>query len=173
MNTFLEVLKYILPSLVVFFTAYFVLKAYLDHEFRKRKSAINKEDRQVTLPLKLQAYERLILFLERISPAQLVIRMLNPGQGPYHFQALLLQSIREEFEHNQTQQLYISDTTWLKVKQAKEELMRVINTTATEAREEVSSKDLARHILDAWSKLEPNPIQQAIHDLKEEARNLF
>ena len=173
MDTFLEVLKYVLPLGVALLAAYFILKAYLDHEMKKKKAELKKDDRQVTLPLQLQAYERLILLLERISPAQLVIRALLPGMGPYQFQTVLLQSIREEFEHNQTQQVYVSDEAWLKVKQAREELVRLINISATDGREELSANDLARHILDEWSKLDRNPIQLAIDRLKNDARELL
>jgi hypothetical protein len=173
MELFGDILKYTLPALIAVLAAYFILKAYLDSERRKREAEIRKDDRQVTLPLRLQAYERLVLLLERVSPAQLVLRTLAPGQGPYQFQALLLQAIRDEFEHNQSQQVFVSDQAWLLLRNAKEELVRVINTSSTTLKEELTAQDLARQILTDWSNLGRNPLQEAIDGLKQEARELF
>ena len=84
---------------------------------------------KIIMPLKVQAYERFLLYLERVQLPQLVKRVYVPGmeKGTFHLQ--LLQNVREEFEHNLAQQLYVANSTWNAVVNAKEELVNQINTT--------------------------------------------
>ncbi len=173
MDTFLEILKYILPSIIVFITAYFVIRSIFENEQKNKHAELGKDDRTVLLPLRLQAYERLVLLLERISPGQVIMRVHHPGMAPYQLQAAILQNVREEFEHNLAQQIYISPETWNQVKVAKEEILRLVNTSAAELKDDNATPELAKIILENWSKLEKNPVQQAIDMLKNEVKQLF
>jgi hypothetical protein len=166
-----EILKFLLPSLVLFFTVRLVVIAYMNNEEKKREERKTAGNSQVTLPLRLQAYERLILLLERITPAQVINRALQPGMTTYHFQLMMVQNIREEFEHNVAQQIYISQSGWTMLKSAKEEIIHLINTAASET--DAGAAELAKIILESWSQMEQNPVQVAIDQLKAEVRQIF
>lgn len=166
----LEILKYTLPSVVVFLTAYFILKQQNEKERLKEERNDAKERRVKTnetlLPIKLQAYERLTLFLERIHPHQLILRNSKPGLNTIQFQSLLIKSIRDEFDHNLSQQLYVSEKAWSKVHHAKEECIKQINYASSKLNSEAKSTELGSLIIQQYSQLSPSPIQDAIKQLK-------
>ena len=130
MSEFLEILKYVLPSLVVFAAAYFLIRSFLDHEVKELKEEKKDISRKAAVPLRFQAYERIVLFLERISPPNLVLRVSQANMSKEILQAELLKTVREEYEHNLAQQIYISDKAWEVVNGAKEEVLSDINTAA-------------------------------------------
>jgi hypothetical protein len=168
-----EILKFLLPSLVLFFTVRLVAVAYMKNEEKKREDNKNAGNSQAILPLRLQAYERLILLLERITPAQAINRALQPGMTTYHFQLMLIQNIREEFEHNVAQQIYVSPSGWALLKSAKEEIIRLINTSAAETDAGAGAGELAKIILERWGQMDQNPVQIAIDQLKAEVRQIY
>jgi len=154
---------------VLYLAVRFMVQAYLKNEERKREAEGRFALNQTLLPLKLQACERLILLLERITPAQAVNRAIQPGMTAYQLQLTLLRNIREEYEHNVAQQLYISPSCWALIKTAKEETIRLVNISASEAEEETTAGEMAQTLLEYWSQLNPNPIQSAIDQLKLES----
>jgi hypothetical protein len=168
-----EILKYLLPAIVLYFTARLIVQAYLKNEDDKRADIKKSTGGQTTLPLRLQAYERLTLLLERISPAQAINRALQPGMTVYMFQLLLIQNIREEFEHNVAQQIYISPSGWTMIKSAKEEIIRLINTSAAGVDAGAAAGELAKILLEKWGRLDQNPVQIAIDQLKAEVRQIL
>ena len=169
-----EILKYILPSLVVLATAYYLLKQQNEKELalfeKEDKRERRKKNQDVLLPIRLQAYERLIMFLERIHPHQLIIRNNNPALTSFQLQTLLIKSIRDEFEHNLSQQLYVSDDAWNKVINAKEECIKQINFAATKLNSDAKANELGGLIIQSFSSLSPNPIQDAIKMMKKEVQ---
>lgn len=173
METFLEILKYILPALIVLLTAYLIIRNFTDIEQKRRILELKKSSQQFTINLRLQAYERLILFLERNHPGQLVIRVHSPNLSTDQFKTQLIRTVREEYEHNLSQQVYISDEAWSLVVNAKEELIKVINTAAIEIREEPTSTGLAKQVIEKWINHEKDPIAVAKTVLKNEAKMLF
>ena len=168
-----EVLKFLLPAVVLYFIARLFVQSYLKNEERKREEIKSAGSNQITLPLRLQAYERLILLLERITPAQAINRALQPGMTAFHLQMLLIQNIREEFEHNVAQQIYVSPSGWALIKSAREETIRLINTCAGETDAGAGGSELAKIILERWAQLDQNPVQLAIDQLKAEVRQVF
>ena len=168
-----EILKFLLPSIILFFIVRMALRAYLGNEALKREEMRRSGNRQITLPLRLQAYERLTLLLERISPVQAVTRVLQTGMSALQFQILLTQNIRDEFEHNMVQQIYVSPESWGLIRSAREEVIRLINTVAAECDSSASANDLARMIIERSSEWDKNPVQTAISKLKQEAAELF
>ncbi|PJA09621.1 MAG: hypothetical protein COX70_01285 [Flavobacteriales bacterium CG_4_10_14_0_2_um_filter_32_8] len=173
METFLELLKYILPSLVVFAATYFVIQKFMDNEHRKQLLQIRIENQQITTPLRLQAYERLVLFLERISLDSLVLRVHQPAMNAKQLQLELIKSVNQEFEHNLVQQIYISTTTWGYVKKAKDDVIKVINMAATHVPANSKGVDLGQKIFEIMMKTEATPTHTAITLLKKEIRQLF
>jgi len=91
----------------------------------------------------------------------------------YHFQLMLVQNIREEFEHNVAQQIYVSPSGWAMIKSAREEIIRMINTLAAETDAGSSAGELAKVILEHWAQLDHNPAQIAIDQLKAEVRQMY
>ena len=124
---------------------------------------------KIIMPLKVQAYERFLLFLERAQLPQLVKRVYTPGMEKGAFHLLLLQNVREEFEHNLAQQLYVSNTTWNAVVNAKEELVNQINTTFEQLKEEEDVAILAQSLVAL-----PNPmVERAVAVLKRDFERLL
>lgn len=172
-----DLLFAILPALVVFATAFFAIRQFLARDLVQRQterlSDLKKDDRKHTLPLRLQAYERLTLFLERISPGGLVMRVHKSNMTSRTLHLELLATIREEFEHNVTQQIYVSEKAWQQVRMAKEETTRIINIAMEQTGEGRSGSDLSQHIFETASRLTHLPTQLALLSLKEEVRKLF
>jgi hypothetical protein len=164
----LEFLKYFLLAFVLYFIARLIIQAFMKNEESKRVASLRAQNAQVILPLKLQACERLILYLERITPVQVISRTLQPGISASGLQLSLLQVIREEFEHNVAQQVYISPAAWAQVKTAKEELLLLINKAASETGPDATGHDLAKIIIERWGSQGQNPAQAAIDQLKAE-----
>ena len=124
---------------------------------------------KIIMPLKVQAYERFLLYLERVQLPVLVKRVYVPGieKGVFHLE--LLQNVREEFEHNLAQQLYVSQSTWNAVKNAKEELVSQINSTFEQLKDEEDVSILAQTLVAL-----PNPsVEQAVAVLKHDFDRLL
>jgi hypothetical protein len=132
-----------------------------------------EQNEKVFSRVMLQAHERLVLFLERIKPANLVTRSMKPQLSSVLFKTTLLNNIREEYEHNMSQQLYISNKVWDMVKTAKEDVIMLINTSADKMSEEATSAELAQEILTKGFSGDANPIDKAMNALKDELKKTF
>ncbi len=172
-----QVLLALLPSVVVFLTSFYVLRSMLASRAQERNAErmtdVKKDDRKHSLPLRLQAYERLTLFLERISPGALVLRVHKSNMTSQMLHGELLATVREELEHNITQQIYVSDRAWQQVKMAKEETLRIINISYEHTGANASGTALSQRVFDTASRLSHLPTQVAILTLREEVRKLF
>jgi len=173
METFAEILKYILPSVVVLLAVWYLSKAFLDQELKKMERLQKNDLLKAALPLRMQAYERLVLLLERMQPAGLLIRVNGPGMNAGSFHAALIQAIREEFEHNLSQQLYVSVEVWELVKAAREEAIRLINSAASKIPQDASTTELAQQILIQDMEQSQAVTDKAIAFLKREAHDRF
>ena len=173
MEVVLEILKYILPSLVVFFTAMIFLRNWRKHETLRRKHDLNLQMKDDILPVRLQAYERIILFLERISPESILMRMNRSGMTAEQLKNELLNTIRQEYEHNIAQQTYISTEGWQKVQTARNQNIQFITNAADELKPGASGNTLGKLILEKVMEVKTPPSQVAIAFLKEEVHQLF
>lgn len=173
MDAFLEILKYILPSTIVFLAVYFVLKKQQDTQLKREVVKGRQTIQNTVLPIRLQAYERMVLLLERITPQNLVMRSNNNiiTSGQLHQE--LLSTIRSEYEHNITQQVYVSKSAWEAVKRAKEETIKIINISASKVNDNAKGIELSKMVLELSMKLDKLPTQLAIDYIKEEARSFF
>ena len=142
-------------------------------DFLRNKKASQSETIRIITPLRLQAYERIILYLERISPQDIATRLLNPVLTAREFQNTIIQSINEEFNHNYTQQLYVSDETWKKVLLVKENVIRSVKIAFATLPEKATASDLASRLLEDKEQQVQKEITQAIAYLKKEAQSLF
>lgn len=126
-----EILAYTLPSVITGGLAYYFFNMHTKNEEGRRRYLIHKEAQKNALPLRLQAYERLTLFLERISPAKLLIRIAPQSSNKSDYEDYLVSQIEVEYEHNLAQQIYISGESWDIVTTAKNATIQMIrNTTA-------------------------------------------
>jgi hypothetical protein len=173
METLLEILKYILPALVVFLTVLVMLRTWSRNEDKRRKNEFNMHLSDDILPVRLQAYERSILLLERISPESLILRVSRNDYTARQFQQELLGHITSEFEHNIAQQTYLSTEAWEKIKVAKNQIINLINETSKEVKPDASGTTLGKLILERLSELNNPPSQVAIDFLKQEVKSLF
>ena len=123
MELFWQIVGYIIPALVVFLTTYVVIRAFLDREQRMREMEFRQANLRESLPIRLQAYERLTLFLERIALNNLLPRVRKQEMTVAEFRTALINNIRMEYEHNLSQQVYVSAETWGMIRAAKETLM--------------------------------------------------
>ena len=145
MNT----LSFCILAAVVIATAGAVYITRMVMEAKAKIAALesSKKNLSIVLPLRLQAYERMALFLERIDPNQLVMRIHTAGLTVAQEQNLLLTAIRSEFEHNLSQQIYISDMVWQKVCEAKSDIEAIINTVAADMDKNAESREFAETVL--------------------------
>ncbi|MDQ3048939.1 MAG: hypothetical protein M3R27_15420 [Bacteroidota bacterium] len=162
-----EIIKIILPAGIVFITTYYLVKNFLDHDSRKKVLDLKLANQTVITPIRLQAYERVILFLERINPNSIVMRLNKTGSAA-HFQAELLKTIRSEFEHNLSQQIYMSNKSWDAVVRAKEETNKLINIAASRVSPDASAMDFAQAVINVASQLTEMPTKSAIEGIKKE-----
>ncbi len=173
METILEILKYVLPSIVVFFTAYYVMKIFLDVEDKKRLLQFKMDAKTATIPVRLQAFERLTLYLERINVTNMVIRIQHSGLNNAQYQMLLVSTIRNEFDHNLSQQMYISTSSWEAIKAAKEESIKIINLAAGQLASDGQAAQLATKIIEITADEPLMPSDKALEILKKEIRQYF
>jgi hypothetical protein len=150
-----------------------IIRYWFSFKMQPSGQTIQGDGQKIILPLRLQAYERIILFLERISPNNLIMRMNKPEMSSVQLQAALVKVIREEFEYNLSQQLYISSKAWEMVKNAKEETIKLINVASGKLPDTASSGELVKIILDLSLETERLPVNIAIDEIKREIQKIF
>lgn len=168
-----ELLKYTLPALFVFLATYLALSKVLNNERHRLHAEMVLNNQKYITPVRLQAYERMVLLMERISPQSLIMRLQRQDMTNKDLQSLLLKTIRTEFEHNMAHQLYISDKAWEMVRMAKEDCIKFINQTALQTKPDGNSLQLCKLILEKLLDRDLDPTTKAINYLKSEIRELF
>ncbi len=169
----LEILKYTLPAMIVFLTAFFLIKYQVDLEKRRLNANMAMKNQEIITPLRLQAYERIILLLERISPDSLIMRINKSGMTSKQLHTELLKSIRAEFDHNLSQQIYLSTKTWQVVKKARQDITKLINSTAIKVESQAPSMKLSQLILESVMESDKSSSADAIEYVKKEIQQLF
>lgn len=128
-----EVLLYAVPSLITGGVAYYLFDNYFKDQQNTRRWLLQRENQKQSLPLRLQAYERLALLLERISPSKLLVRVAPLSDNKADYQNLLIHHIEQEYEHNMTQQIYVTDELWTMLLTAKNTIIQNIRKTALDS----------------------------------------
>jgi hypothetical protein len=173
MDVFLDTFRFVFPSLLILIAVYLMMSSYFDNEDRRRRAELRAQNQRQALPLRLQAYERLALFLERISPNSLVVRVKSGSLSNAEYLLLLQKSIRDEYEHNLSQQIYVSDEVWDYVTTAKSATVSLLNTVSAQLDPEVSGAELSKALLGAAMELKQLPTQAALKHLKAEVAYEF
>ncbi|MBO4599959.1 MAG: hypothetical protein J5641_04390 [Bacteroidales bacterium] len=154
---------------------YLLTKRYFDNQQKTQMLQMrideHREAVKLLTPIRLQAYERMALFLERISPENLVLRCYQPGMDTKLLQGVLSKSIRDEWDHNLSQQVYISNEAWGRIRQAKDEMIGIINSAAITIPEDADPARLASAIF-ATAATAQLPTISALEFLKQEMREL-
>lgn len=141
----IELISYSLPTIIMAFVAYSFFDLYTKNETEKRKYLLQKDTKPDTLSLRLQAYERMTLFLERINPSQLLVRIAPISDNKIDYQNFVIAQIEQEFEHNLAQQIYISDECWSTITTAKNTTIQMI-LLATKS-EKISDANQLREVI--------------------------
>lgn len=174
MDVVLQIVGYIVPALVVFGATYIVLRAFLDRESKMRLIEYKQNKLREALPVRLQAYERLTVFLERIALHNLLPRVRKAEMNVGDFRMSLINNIRMEYEHNISQQIYISTEAWAMIRAAKEEIISIINRNAMELLPELPGIELHKKIIAELAETEEDIItQKSINQLKKEVYMLY
>lgn len=137
------------------------------------QSELLKERQSFSLPLKMEAYQRAILYLERIHPTSLVLRLNQPEVSAKAMEALLLKALRDEYDHNVAQQLFISEASWKLLKNAKEETGRLISVISEQLSEGSNAIELCSALITKTAEVNPLPSEIAINALKSEFQRLL
>lgn len=177
METFLEILKYVLPLLIAMGGIYLMLTAFFERGDKTRAFELRKKDhlenKKISLPLRLQAYERLVVFLERIHPNSILHRVRQSNMTAMDLQLALIRTVREEYEFNVSQQLYISPESWKMVISVKDEMIKLYNLIGSQMPENATSMDYSRALLDYFVQKDSVPTDVAINFLKQDVAQLF
>ena len=169
----LDVLKLVLAGTIVFYIAWLIVKPQLILNNQSKIIGLKKASLKTTLPLRLQAYERLALFIERINPSNMLVRVHVAGTTVREIQQFLVAEIRTEHQHNITQQLYVSAQAWTVINRIKEDTISMINNTASGMSPEASSVELSKVILTHLAGLETNPYDAGLMLLKHDMQQFF
>lgn len=173
MDYILDLLKIILPAGIVLYGMYLVVVSFLSKDREKLLVELKTQNTQVILPVRLQAAERLCLLLERITPNNLV-RRSNPSQfTAAELHPMLLSEVREEFNHNFSQQVYFSEETWEAVRRAVEDVITLLNLSRQSLGPEASGMELAKAIFSHSLDQKNDAITYALRKVKSEIQLHF
>ena len=173
MQSIIELLKILIPAAAVLYGMYLTIQTFLQKQFEIKELDIKQKNIEIIMPIRLQAFERMILFLERISPNNLLLRIGSIEIQSIDYQRLLLKEIRDEFNHNIAQQLFISHDTWEKIRLAMNDTIALINTAASEVSPDAPAINLSKKIFEIILTNSQQPTADALRILKEEAQKLF
>jgi len=170
---FLDILKYTIAGLGIVWIAFYLVKPYLDRDEKIQLLEFKKTISNQTLPLRLQAYERLVLFIERVNPASMLIRLNAPSYAAHELYSIILEEIRNEYQHNITQQIYVSSRAWGVIKHVKDDTLGIINNATKGMPETATGLEMSKIILASLGQLEDNPYEIAAGMLRKDLEEIF
>ncbi len=165
----IEGLAYALPAAVTGFVAYFMFSQFLQQNNNDKKFSALVDKKRESLPIKLQAYERLLLFCERMNPSKLLLRINPVGDNALSYAHLLIANIEQEYEHNMVQQIYITDDSWKAIITAKNTIIFKLRKLAETSK---TAKVFRENVLIDYSKSD-NPSDIAVQFIKREVKKLL
>ncbi|MGF7216149.1 hypothetical protein GGR92_002314 [Spirosoma lacussanchae] len=173
MNLVSDFLKLIIPAGLVLYGMYLTVKLLLEREADRHRYDTKNRYTEAVVPIRLQAYERMTLFLERISPNNLLLRLGGSSTTVLDFQQRLLQEIRDEYNHNLSQQVYMSQAVWDQIQAAMNDVMTLINQASGDTRPDAPALELSKRIFERIIQKEKQPTADAIKSLKDEIQGMF
>jgi hypothetical protein len=173
MEALIDFLKLLAPAAIVLYAMFLVTKSFLNKDFNTKLIELKLKHFDTTIHIRLQAYERMALFLERITPTNLLPRVNENEYIVAQLHAILLNEIRQEFNYNLSQQIYLSDDTWQKIRTATENVTALVNDAASELNPEAPSLELVKKIFETVILTKTMVTNDALLSLKTEAQILF
>ena len=168
-----DILKITIPALLVLLASVLILRNMIKNNQNTRRQELLLQNNKTITPIRLQAYERVVLFLERISLESLLVRVSSPDMSASQLHSMLLNTIRNEFEHNLSQQIYMSPQAWEVVKSARSNTIKTINNEAEKLPAKSTGMDLTKRLFEQIVELEKEPTRVAIDFLKGEIARIF
>lgn len=173
MDAIIDLAKVLLPAAIFLYGMYLIVRSFINRDIEVRKLEVRSRAIETILPNRLQAYERMCLFLERITPQNMLLRLNAPGISAHEFHRILLDEIRSEYNHNVSQQVYMSEGVWNLVRNAKEDLVLMINEASQQMPSEATSIDMAKMIFQLAMDKKVDPMGHALSELKKEIQQTF
>jgi hypothetical protein len=161
------------PLIIIFLFVYYMLKSFFDQFEKQQKQELRRKFSKESLPLRLQAYERITLLLERIKPESMIMRIVQPNTTTSELQRSLLENIRNEFEHNLSQQIYVSEEAWLMVVAARQSMIQLVGSIALNIDPNLPYMEYATDLLDEFASSNNDPISLAINFIQKEAKDIM
>jgi hypothetical protein len=168
-----DILKITIPALLVMLTAWMVMRNMIKNDQEKRRQESILQNSRTVTPIRLQAYERIVLFLERISLESLIVRVSNADMTAGQLHSAMLSAIRSEFEHNLSQQIYMSTQAWEVVRNARSNMIKIINSEVEKMPANSTGMALSKQLLERIMELEKEPTRAAIDYLKGEISRMI
>lgn len=173
MEAVVDILKIVLPAGLVIYGMYILVVSFLKKERDSMLIALKTKNTETILPIRLQAGERLCLLLERVRPNNLIRRVNTANYTARELHRLLIEEVREEFNHNLSQQVYFSDETWDSVQNAIEQVITLINRALQDLGEEAVGMDLNKRIFQLFLEGQSDGVSLALKKVKAEIRIYF
>ena len=173
LQVLVELLKYVLPAVLVLLGVKLMMDYHLKKDAGQQNHLLRAEVVRQHLPLKLSAYERALLYLERINPRQLLV--MNPGNGKkaQDYYAELIQQIQTEYEHNIVQQVYISNHGWDGIVASRNEIIGLIKESMEGLPPDADGAFLMKKISDNFEERQDKNISNAVLILKADVHKIF
>ncbi|WP_159023990.1 hypothetical protein [Formosa sp. L2A11] len=171
LDSIINLFLYTIPALVTGMIAFYFFKEHTKNEDGRRRFLLKKEMQVNSLPLRLQAYERMTLFLERITPSKLLIRVQPMSDNKGDYEMLLINNIEQEFEHNLSQQIYISDECWSIITAAKNATIQMVRKASM--LEKTDTADKLREVVLSEMMEKRAPSDAALSFIKEEVSDMW
>jgi len=169
LSVILEIIKIIVPALIVFLTVHTLLKQFLEGQYKAKMLEFKQNQNSTTIPLRLGAYERLSLFCERISIPNLILRLRTDDMNASDLRFALMLGVQQEFEHNITQQVYVSDQLWQIIKIARDDTINIVNLVYNSIEPKADGKEYASTMFKYLQTRESFSSEKALIAIKKEA----
>jgi hypothetical protein len=169
----LDIIKYTVSGLGVVWIAFYLIKPYFDRSEQIQMLEFKKSLANQTLPLRLQAYERIVLLIERINPENLLIRLSATEYTAAQLQSIIITEVRSEYQHNITQQIYVTSRAWGIAKRVKDDTLSLVSGAMKTLPENATGLDLSRTILITLSQIENNPYEIGAELIRKDLEDLF
>ncbi|MES2239051.1 MAG: hypothetical protein V4497_02205 [Bacteroidota bacterium] len=167
----IELASYTLPAIITGLVAYSLFNSHFKDQQNTRRWLLQKDNQKIALPLRLQAYERMALFMERINPSQLMVRINPISTDKNDYETFVIAHIEQEFEHNIAQQIYVSDKCWSIILTAKNTTIQTIRLAAKN--EKVTNADELRAFVLTELIEKTSPSNTALAFIKNEVAEIW
>ncbi len=169
----LNIFSTIVPALVVFLTVYTIMGRFLDKQYQMKMLEYKEKNQEAALPIRLQAYERLCLFCERISIPALLLRLRTPNMDSKALRYSLMVAIQKEYEHNVTQQVYVSNKLWEIIKFTKDDTINIVNLVSDTVNSDAPADDFAVALLKLVDERKAMTYDKALEAIKKECAQVL